>query len=162
MGPSVASWMLLGDLLGPLGASWEPLGSLLESLGRVLGVSWESFGVSWRDLGGSWSDLGSSWGRLGSLLGGSWEHFGGILRQFGGNFGAWKLSLKRFIEILKNLQKPCKVLQKWGFGESEIDEKLSLEGYLGAILKLSWHVRGQLGANMGQVDATWRAKRHQD
>ncbi len=69
----------------------------------------------------------------------------------GGDFGAWKLSSKRFIEVWKNLQKPCKVLQKWGFGESEIHEKLSLEGKLGPILTLSWHVGGQLGAKRGKL-----------
>ena len=80
------------------------------------------------------------------------------MRQFGGDFGAWKLSLKRFIEILKNLQKPCKVLQKWGFGESEIHEKLSLEGKLGPISKLSWLVREQVGAKRDKLTLLGRLR----
>ena len=41
-------------------------------------------------------------------------------------------------------------MQKWGFGESEIHEKLSLEGKLGRLLTLSWLIRGQVGTKRGK------------
>ena len=66
-------------------------------------------------------------------------------------FGAWEASLKQFVEILKNLQKHCKVLQKSRSGGSAIDEKLSLESMLGPTLMLSWLVRGQVGAKRGRL-----------
>ena len=117
---------IIFEAFGALGGSWEPLGSFLEPLGRHLGalggsqaVIWVILGAARRILGPlgallerSWSLLERPWEPLGRLLGGSWEHLGGILRQFWGDLGAWKLSLKRFIEILENHQKPCKVLQE--------------------------------------------------
>ena len=59
--------------------------------------------------------------------------------------------MKRFTEILKNHQKQYKVLQKTRFGETAIDEQISLEGLLGPIFILSWHVRGHLGAKRGKL-----------
>ena len=53
--------------------------------------------------------------------------------------------------MLKNLEKRCKVLQKSRFGESGIQEKLSLEGKLRSHLRLSWLVGGQLAAKMGKL-----------
>ena len=69
----------------------------------------------------------------------------------GDEFVAWKEVLRRFAEILKNHEKRCKVLQTSRFGGSEIHKKLSLEGKLGPILALSWLVRAQVGAKMGDV-----------
>ena len=109
--------------LGHLGGSWEPLGASW----RLLGASWRisrrylgDLGGCWTPLTASWSAPGASWRDLGRLLGGSWEYFGGILVLFGSYFGGWEASLKRFVEILENHQKPCKVLQKSRFGGSEI------------------------------------------
>ena len=48
------------------------------------------------------------------------EYFGSIGGVFWSYVGAWEASLKRFAENLKNHQKPCKVLQKWRFGGSQI------------------------------------------
>ena len=69
---------------------------------------------------------------------------------FGSYFGGWEASLKRFVEILKNHEKPHKVLQKSRFGGLDIHEKLSLEGKLGRLLTLSWLIRGQVGAKRGK------------
>ena len=60
---------------------------------------------------------------LGRLLGGSWEDLGDIWGLFGSYEGARGAYSKRFIEILKNLEKHCKVLQKSRLGEAEIIEK---------------------------------------
>ena len=57
-------------------------------------------------LAGNTSLLGASWEPIGSLLGASWRHFVIVLDLFGGR----KESSMRFAEILKNLQKHCKVL----------------------------------------------------
>ena len=54
--------------------------------------------------------------------------------------------MKRFAEILKNLEKHFNVLQKLRSGGSLIDGKLNLESMLGPTLALSWLVRGQVGA----------------
>ena len=64
-------------------------------------------------------------------MGGSWEHFGGIWGLFGGDFVAWTAVLMGFAEILKNLEKHCKVLQNSRFGGSENHEKMTLEDNLG-------------------------------
>ena len=61
------------------------------------------------------------------------------------------MHLKRIIEILKNHQKQCKVLQKSRFGGAAIDQKMSLEGKLGLNLTLSWLVRVQVGAKRGKL-----------
>ena len=80
-----ASWASLGDLLGPLGASWGflgSLGSILAHLGGLLGL-----------LGGpSWGGLRASWRRLGEFLGtlgGSWRYLGA--------FFTWMLFCDRFL-----------------------------------------------------------------
>ena len=93
----------------------EPLGELLggldDSEGGLLVIwdaSWVDLGASWSALGASWRALGASWTSLGDLMARSGEHLGGFRRSF----------LKRFAEILKNLQKHCKVLQKSRFGGS--------------------------------------------
>ena len=109
-------------------------------------------------LGVSWSALGASWKGLGRLLGSSWGHLGDIWELFGRYVGAWRVYLKRIIEILKNHQKQCKVLQKSRFGGSEIDGKISLEGELRQLLMLSWLVRGQVGAKRGKLMSTWRLR----
>ena len=109
------------------------LGRLLESLGALLEFP-------------------------GSLLGGSWEHFGQIAMVFWSYFGAWKSSSKRFVEIMKNIEKPWKVLQKSRFGGSQIRWKISLEGTLGPILVLSWLVRAQVGTKRGRLTSTWRLR----
>ena len=71
----------------------------------------------------------------------SWEHFGRFWKVFGDHFRAWNTSLKRFAELLENLQKHCKVLQKSRFGGSEIEGKINLESNLGPNLMLSWLAR---------------------
>ena len=71
----------------------------------------------------------------------SWEHFGRFSKVLGCHFRACNTSLKRFAELLKNLQKHCKVLQKSRFGGSGIEEKTSLESNLGPNLMLSWLAR---------------------
>ena len=58
--------------------------------------------------------------------------------------------MKRFVEILKNHEKPMKNNEKSRFGGLEIHEKLSLEGKLGRLLTLSWLIRGQVGAKRGK------------
>ena len=58
--------------------------------------------------------------------------------------------MKRFVEILKNHEKPLKNSEKSRFGGLEIREKLSLEGKLGRLLTLSWLIRGQVGAKKGK------------
>ena len=79
---------------------------------------------------------------LGRLLGGSWEYFGDIWGPFGSYVGARGAYSKRFIEILKNLEKHCKVLQKSRFGSTAIDRKLMKIG-----LKSSQdHLKSLLGA----------------
>ena len=98
--------------------------------------------------------LGASWEPLESLLGAFLWHLGAVLDYF----GAWKASSKRFAEILKNLEKCYKVLQKSRFGGSQIHEKLSLEGNLGPNLMLSWLVRAQVGAKRGKLTPTWRLR----
>ena len=70
-----------------------PLGALLGPLGRVLGASWEP---------------------LGSILVVFWC----VWEVFWRYFGAWEASLKRLAEILKNHEKPWRVLQKSMFGGS--------------------------------------------
>ena len=80
-------------ILGAAGRILGPLGAILGPLGALL--------------------------ELGKVLGGSWMHFGGIWGMFWRYFGAWEASLKRFAEILKNLEKRCKVLQKSRFGRSQ-------------------------------------------
>ena len=59
--------------------------------------------------------------------------------------------MKRFITILKNLQKQCKVVQKSRFGGTAIDGKTSLGGKLGPMLTLSWLVRVQVAAKRGKL-----------
>ena len=59
--------------------------------------------------------------------------------------------MKRFIGILENPQKPCKVLQKSRFGRSTTDGKISLRGKLGAMLTVIWLVRVQVGAKIGKL-----------
>ena len=81
----------------------------------------------------------------------SWEHFGRFLKVLGRHFRACNTSLKRFAELLKNLQKHCKVLQKSRFGGSEIDEKTSLESNLGPNLMLSWLARLNFGVKIAKL-----------
>ena len=121
-GLEIREKLSLEGSLGHLGGSWEPLGASW----RLLGASWRisrrylgDLGGCWTPLTASWSAPGASWRDLGRLLGGSWEYFGGILGLFGSYFGGWEASLKRFVEILKNHEKPCKVLQKSRFGGSQ-------------------------------------------
>ena len=95
--------------------------------------------------------LGTLLEPLGRVLGGSWEALGGVWELFGRYVGAWRVHLKRIIEILKNHQKQCKVLQKSRFGGAAIDQKMSLEGKLGLNLMLSWLVRVQVGAKRGKL-----------
>ena len=95
--------------------------------------------------------LGTLLEPLGRVLGGSWEALGGVWELFGRYVGAWRVHLKRIIEILKNHQKQCKVLQKSRFGGAAIDQKMSLEGKLGLNLTLSWLVRVQVGAKRGKL-----------
>ena len=72
------------------------------------------------------------------------------MEQFGSDFGAWKASLTRFAEILKNHEKHCKVLQKSRVGGSDIHEKITLEGKLRPILRPSWLIRVEVGGKMGK------------
>ena len=109
--PGRALW----DLWEPLGSLLEPLGGFLEPLGGLLGVIWVILEAAGRILG----PPGALLGPLGRILGGSWEHFGGIWGRILSYFGAWEASSTRFAEILKNLEKHCKVLQKSRLGESE-------------------------------------------
>ena len=88
-------------------------------------------------------------------MGASWEHFGHILGHVGVDFGAWKASLTRFAEILKNHEKRCKVLQKSRFGRSEKHEKITLEGKLRPNSTPSWLIRAQVGAKRGKLTPTW-------
>ena len=123
-------WRLQNGLLG---ASWEALGGsweLLEHLGSLLEApdgSEERLLVvlegSWKHLGASWSALGDLLEALGGLLGASWSHFRSIWRLFGRYFGAWKASSTRFVEIMKNHQKHCKVLQKSRIAGPEFMQK---------------------------------------
>ena len=138
---------LLGAFLGSYGSSGMLPGSHLGDLGGC-----------WTHLGASWSALGASSKGLGSLLGASEEHFGGILELFGDDFGAWTADSKRFVNILKNLEKRCKVLQKSRFRGSEIYEKISLEGNLKPKLVLSWLVKVQVGAKRGKLTSNWRLR----
>ena len=64
----------------------------------------------------------------------------------------------RFVEILKNLEKRCKVLQKSRVGGSEIHEKFTSGGKLGSNLMLSWLVRAQVGAKRGKLMPIWRLR----
>ena len=59
--------------------------------------------------------------------------------------------MKRFIEILQNLEKHCKVLQKSRVGRTVIDGKMSFGGKLGLMLTLSWLVRVQFGTKRGKL-----------
>ena len=102
--------------------------------------------------------LEPSWRGLGSFLGASEEHFGHILELFGNDFGAWTADSKRFVNILKNFEKRCKVLQKSRFGGSEIHEKITLEGKLSPNLRPSWLNRAQVGAKRGKLTSTWRLR----
>ena len=96
--------------MGCLGASWElhedywePLGSLLGALGSVLGASWE---------------------RLKKVLEAFWRHLGAVWMVF------WSLGIV-FEAIscnIENLEFQWRVLQKSRSRESEIYEKISLEG----------------------------------
>ena len=74
------------------------------------------------------------------------------------DFDTGKASSKRFAEILKNLEKCCKVLQKSRFGGSEINEKFSLEGNLGPNFMLSWLVEWQVAPKIGKLTPTWRLR----
>ena len=147
LAPLRGSWEPLEGFLEPLGGFLEPFGGFLEPLGRFLGVIWVILGAAGCLLG----PLGALLGHLGGVLGSSWEHFGGILVLFGRYFGAFEASLKRFAEILKNLEKHCKVLQKLRSGGSAIHGTLSLESMLGPTLMLSWLVRGQVEAKRGKL-----------
>ena len=60
----------------------------------------------------------------------SWEHFGRFLKVLGRHFRACNTSLKRFAELLENLQKHCKVLQKSRFAGPAVDAKMSLRSDL--------------------------------
>ena len=172
MGAWEVSWEVFGGSFGALaglfgtsgrllGASWEPLGASWRSPGTFWGTSGShlgDLGGCWTHLGASWSALGASWEGLGRILGASWERLGSILEViwcvwelFWRYFGAWEAYLMRFVEILKNHEKPCKVLQKPRFGGLEICEKLSLEGKLGQHLTLRCLVRVQVGAKMGKL-----------
>ena len=135
-----ASWRLLGG-------SWRFLGGSFGTSGSHLG----DLGGCWRHLGASWSGLGASWKGLGSLLGGSWTHFGGIWEPSGDYFGVWEASSKGFVEILKNHEKHCKVLQKSRFRGSVIDGQISLEGKFGRLWTPSLHIRGHVGAKMAKL-----------
>jgi len=89
-----ALWSYEGGLmvvLKAIGRTTEPFRSLLAAVGRVMGGSWEPFG---------------------SHLGATWRHFGGTLELLWRYFGVQRAFLKGCIEILKNLQICCKVLQK--------------------------------------------------
>ena len=72
------------------------------------------------------------------------------MELFEDDFGAWAAVSKRLIKILKNLEKRCKVLQKSRFGGSEIHEKITLEGKLGAKLMPSWLIRVEVGGKIGK------------
>ena len=89
----------------------------------------------------SWSLLERSW----ELLGASEEHFGDILGLFGNVFGAWIAVSKQFVEILKNLEKRCKVLQKSRFRGSEIHEN-SWKKHLGK--QVETKLEAKLAKNM--------------
>ena len=129
----LSNWGSLGSLLRaswePLGSSWGSLGSLLGALGGLLGrlgslvgrqecpegVTLAILGRSWSALGASWSALGLSWRHLGRLLGAFWSDFMVVW----GWFCSLESDLKRFVAILKNHEKHCKVLQNsrvWGSG----------------------------------------------
>ena len=117
-----AFWSALATSGRLLGGSWRLLGAFLISYGssgRLPGSHVGDLGGCWTHLGTSWSRLGASWRGLGSFLGASEKHFGDILELFGDDFGGWTASSKRFVKILKNLEKRCKVLQKSRFGESQ-------------------------------------------
>ena len=160
--------MLFGALWGPLEGSWEALGRLLDASWSLLGIIWQlwnaprqPFGRSWRLLDASWdllerswSLLERSWESLGNLSEAFWKHFG-ALRD---DFGARTAVSKRFVEMLKNLEKRCKVLQKSRFRESEIYEKISLEGNLTQKLMLSWLVKVQVGAKRAKLTRSWKLR----
>ena len=80
----------------------------------------------------------------------SWEHFGRFLKVLGRHFRACNTSLKRFAELLKSIEKHCKVLQKSRFGGSEIDEKTCLESNLVPNLMLSWLARLNFGVKIAK------------
>ena len=129
-------WNPYGALWGPLGGSWKPRGSLWEASWKLLEASWSLLGLileTWKtprhsiwvilgaagrilgSLGVLLGALGRVLGALGRVLVGCWDDLGSLLEAFGRCFGAWEASLERFAEILKNLQKRCKVLQKSWF-----------------------------------------------
>ena len=89
----------------------------LTLLGRLRGVILIILEAPKRIL----ETLGTLLGSLGRSSGGSWRYFGDIWELFGSYVGAWRAHFKRLIEILKNHQKQCKVLQKWGLGGAAID-----------------------------------------
>ena len=59
--------------------------------------------------------------------------------------------MKRFAELLENLQKHCKVLQKSRFGGSEIEGKINLESNLGPNLMLSLLARLNFGVKIAKL-----------
>ena len=95
----------------------------MESFGAHLGVLEDSEGLFCIILGTGGrilGPLGAFLGALGRVLGGSWEHFGCFWGVFWCYFGAFGVSLERCVEILKNLGKHYKVLQKSRFDRSQI------------------------------------------
>ena len=90
---SMCGWIFAFEQFGWIGAILVHL----EASSLHAGTSWRPFGISW-------------------------EHVGHILGHVGVDFGAWKESLTRFAEILKNHEKRCKVLQKSRFGGSDNQE----------------------------------------
>ena len=85
-------------ILGTAGCILGPLGAILGPLGALLEL-------------------------LGRVLGGSWMHFGGIWGMFWSYFGAWEASLKRFAEMLRNLEKRGTVLHNQGSAGHKLDGK---------------------------------------
>ena len=91
----------------------------------------------------------------------SWERFGRFLKVLGRHIRACNMSLKRFAELLGNLQKHCKVLQKSRFGGSEKEEQNQLGKQLGTNSDAKLARETEVWSQDDRVDAIWRAKRHQ-
>ena len=77
---------------------------------------------------------------------------------FGDDFGAWTAVSKQFVEILKNLEKTPKVLQKSRFRGSEIYENFSLESNLKPESMRSWLVKVQVGAKRAKLTRSWKPR----
>ena len=171
MGPSWASWVVLGLSWAVLGLSWSVLSRLGTCLKAVLGLSgtsWVHLGLSWAILNLSWGCFGVHFGRLGpsrNCLGLSWTGLGclgAVLGHFGDLLGyltTQTLNLTTVQRFSRFFEARWAVLgTSWCHGGC-FGPSWDLVGpswaCLDTVLGSSWTILGRLGAVFGHLGLAW-------